>query len=140
MPIKIVARVEDNGLLRRLNRASDGIKRLAARDVRKVSLAVEKRVKIDMPVDTGRARASWGHWTPGDVVRPDEKNRATRDDAYWLITDGGLTIQQGSNVVYIAPLNEGHSQQAPAGFIDKAAAAGARELEVELARTVDGVM
>jgi len=70
-----------------------------------------------MPVDTGRARASWGHWTPGDIRG--NKN-AGSSDAVWNVTDGGLSITQGSNVRYIGLLNEGHSKQAPAGFLDRA--------------------
>lgn len=78
--------------------------------LRGVSFATEKQIKEWMPVDTGRARASWGHGGthPGDSV--------------WREEEGGLSITQGSNVEYIEFLNAGHSRQAPAGFIDKAQA------------------
>lgn len=92
----------------------------ARRVVRAVSLAVEKRVKQEMPVDSGRARASWGHWSAG--------GSGDGADAVWYETDGGLTITQGSNVVYVPALNDGHSRQAPAGFIDSAALQGEIEL------------
>ena len=88
------------------------------RRLRETSLATERRVKEEMPVDTGRARASWGHWTP-DMLRAHAKG-AEPGDAVWEEKDNGLTIVQGSNVPYIENLNAGHSKQAPAGFLDRA--------------------
>jgi hypothetical protein len=91
----------------------------ARRSVREASFAVEKRVKGDMPVRWGRARTSWGHWTPGDLVDAKKAN-ASPSDAIWKEDPDGLSITQGSNVPYIDRLNEGHSRQAPAGFLDAA--------------------
>jgi len=88
------------------------------RRLRETSLATERRVKEEMPVDTGRARASWGHWTPG-MLRAHAKG-GEPGDAVWEEKDNGLTIVQGSNVPYIENLNAGHSKQAPAGFLDRA--------------------
>lgn len=106
---------------------------IAARKVvREVSFAVEKRVKIEMPVDEGRARASWGHWTPADLVLGKQGGDASPGDAKWVSDDGGLTIEQGSNVPYIEALNAGHSRQAAAGFIDRAGLFGQLMLEEEL--------
>lgn len=96
------------------------IRKQAVGAVKGASFAVERRVKQEMPVDTGRARASWGHWG-GAAGGP--------GDAHWLELDGGLAIEQGSNVDYIVFLNAGHSRQAGAGFIDRAAAHGQLELE-----------
>lgn len=105
-----------------------------AKDTTKaVSFAVEKRIKIEMPVRTGRARASWGHWTPGQLRQAGrEAGDASSSDAVWVSADGGLTITQGSNVGYIEQLNAGHSRQAPAGFIDRAEMFGQLMLEEEL--------
>ncbi len=104
--------------------------------VRQVSLALERRVKNEMPVDTGRARASWGHWTPGHLRKitvttgGGEKVKVTRaewggaqpmtDDAHWKEDEWNLEIEQGSNVEYIDYLNAGSSTKAPAGFLDAA--------------------
>lgn len=111
------------------------ITRAQAREaVREASFAVEKRVKIEMPVDTGRARASWGHWQAGDLFSPNKD--AGPDDALWEEQDDGLTIVQGSNVPYIEMLNNGHSRQAPAGFLDAAQLTGQVELEKEV-RAID---
>lgn len=117
--------------------ASDSVKlpeemRAAAKKLnRAVSFAVEKRIKIEMPVDTGRARASWGHWTSADL-RGAEAMEGDEADAIFEELDGGLTIVQGSNVDYIEWLNQGHSRQAPAGFIDRAAMFGQLTLEEKL--------
>ena len=86
--------------------------------LRETSLAIERRVKDAMPVDTGRARASWGHWTQGDLRK--HAQGAGPGDAVWEPKDDGLTIVQGSNVSYIEQLNAGTSRQAPAGFLDAA--------------------
>lgn len=96
--------------------------------LRAVSLAAERRIKDAMPVLTGRARASWGHWTPGDVHNP----KANAGDAHYKEDDANLTIEQGSNVEYIEALNAGHSQKAPAGFIDTAELNTQRELDAEI--------
>lgn len=83
-----------------------------------------------MPVDTGRARASWGHFTPGDVRNNPDANAG---DAIWDdLKDGGMTITQGTNVEYVEGLNAGHSQQAPAGFLDAAEDAAQRALDREI--------
>jgi hypothetical protein len=99
------------------------------RKVRSVSLTAERRVKDEMPKRTGRAAGSWGHWTPGDIsANPD----ASSADAVWEVSDNGFTITQGSNVEYVEALNDGHSRQAPAGFIDAAEAQSQRELDREI--------
>jgi len=117
-------------LARQASQAERVTARAARQSVKAASFAVEKRVKLEMPVDTGRARASWGHWTPGDMARPNRE--ASAADALWQSDDGGLTITQGSNVPYIEQLNQGHSRQAPAGFLDTAQLTGQVELEKEL--------
>jgi len=117
-------------LARQASQAERVTARAARQSVKAASFAVEKRVKVEMPVDTGRARASWGDWTPSDVVKP--SSDASDADALWQSEDGGLTITQGSNVPYIEQLNQGHSRQAPAGFLDTAQLTGQVELEKEL--------
>ena len=103
--------------------------------VRKVSFSVERVIKQTMPVDTGRARASWGHWTPALL-----RNQAGGDAAgaaVWDEKDDGFTIEQGSNVAYIDALNDGTSQQAPAGFLDMAEERGNKALEDEIDKIID---
>lgn len=108
----------DKELGQAFSRLRDELKPEAVKELRSTSLAVMGRIKREMPVDSGRARASWGQWTSQDIVKASPE--AGADDAHWQETDGGLTIEQGSNVPYIKELNEGHSQQRAAGFIDVA--------------------
>lgn len=77
-------------------------------------------IKQAMPVDTGRAKAGWGKHTPDDIVRNDPKNASVPGDAVWTVSPKGWSIRQGTTIGYVALLNEGSSQQAPAGFIDAA--------------------
>src|SRR3990167_3247681 len=42
----------------------------AVRTVKSASFAVERRIKTEMPGDTGRARASWGHADAGLLLKP----------------------------------------------------------------------
>lgn len=119
----------------------------ARETLKAVSFAVEKEIKRRMPVDTGRARASWGHWSGGSLRKHTVKSSsffglrktktkvannqdANAGDSVWI--DTGLSITQGSNVEYIEYLNNGHSRQAPAGFIDLAAMKGELELQARL--------
>lgn len=101
-------------LARDAKQAKQVVKETAWATLKGASFALERGIKEDMPVDTGRARASWGHWTaagaraeggPGDAVYKEDEEK--------------LSITQGSNVEYIVFLNAGHSRQAAAGFIDK---------------------
>lgn len=77
--------------------------------IRVVSFSAERMIKIRMPVDTGRARASWGH---------NSGAMAAVDESIWQEDEDALSLTQGSRVGYIEQLNEGSSKQAPAGFID----------------------
>ena len=95
-----------------------------------VTLETVRFVKDMMPVDTGRARASWGEWTATDRVKsnPDAKE----EDAVLQMKRAALETVQGSNVPYIERLNEGHSKKAPAGFLDMAAEWAETDLEKRL--------
>jgi hypothetical protein len=79
--------------------AKAAIRRRLPASVKEASLKTLADIRPRIPIDTGRARNSWGT----DV---------------WEERDGGLEIEQGSEVVYFQRLNEGYSQQAPAGFVD----------------------
>lgn len=125
MEIKVHVEGADE-VIRQLERAPGTIRKQAGAIIRAAALALMRRVKSEMPVDSGRARASWGVWTPGDLAKPNPD--ATRADAHYEERDGGLTVSQGSNVGYVAGLNQGSSRQAPAGFIDKGVEVAQRAL------------
>ena len=85
-----------------------------------VSRQTQDEVQFEMPVDTGWAQARWGVPEYGGI---------------WERRDNGLTIEQGSSIEpfeYIERLNEGSSQQAPAGFIDTAAERAGDRLETAI--------
>jgi hypothetical protein len=85
-----------------------------------VTLAVDSELVNTTPVDTGRARSNWlpslnrpdGRQV-GVGQKPDTRNAIAR----YKLSD---TIFITNNLPYITKLNEGSSQQAPAGFVDAA--------------------
>jgi hypothetical protein len=89
-----------------------------------------RHIKANMPVDIGRARASWGQWTPQDL-RPanaqDARGRrqlaaAGPYDTHHAENRAELWIEQGSNLPYVHLLNAGWSKQHAGGFVDEGAA------------------
>ncbi|MHC4644042.1 MAG: hypothetical protein ACYTBJ_00975 [Planctomycetota bacterium] len=66
------------------------------------------------PVDTGRAKANWAlGMSPTDTNYADITNA---DNFEYRLRDG-TTIWIYNNLVYIVPLEEGHSKQAPRGMV-----------------------
>jgi len=102
---------------------AEKVAQVLATEIMAQALRTVARVKREMPIDTGRARASWG--SPSEAFEP--------GDAVWQVEDNGQTVIQGSNVEYVPGLNEGHSKQAPAGFIDAAAADADEEVNRRIA-------
>lgn len=136
--VTITAKIDDNGLIDRFKRADIETKARIKPLPREVSLIGVRRIKMDMPVDTGRARASWGIWTPGDAKAED--SNAKQSDAVFSVSGDGLTVTQGTNVSYVEELEKGSSQQAPAGFIEAAANAMADALMKKVSDILDGVI
>jgi hypothetical protein len=106
--------------------------RAAASEVLAESETTSNEVQAQMPVLTGWAQSTWG-----DTAMP---------GGIWEISDNGLSIEQGADRMaaighyeYIIKLNEGSSQQAPAGFIDVAAERGGDRLEARLNEIADMV-
>lgn len=116
---------------------------LIVKDVEDVSVAIMWRIKRIMPVDTGRARATWGIFTAellvkssiatngkGKVIGMGE-NPPNPNESVWKVYDKGMRIKQGANLKphnYIEELNAGSSTQAPALFLDVAEQVAADEL------------
>jgi hypothetical protein len=109
---------------RKVDRDIRQVGELLRQGVLKVSLSAKRMIQLRMPVDTGRAKSSWGNVPAAPP--------ALANEGIWEVKDDGMTIIQGSRVPYIERLNEGHSSQAPAGFIDAEEAAAAASLEKEL--------
>lgn len=109
------------------------------RMMRKVALKVDSTVVLATPVDTGRARSNWivnldaeakgpiEAYEPGEAQSTAAANaRAALEQANKTIAQykAGQTIHITNNLDYIGRLNEGHSAQAPAAFVEEAVHAG----------------
>lgn len=107
--------------------------------MKKVAVAVDQTVVMATPVDTGRARSNWQvglNQEPEGVREPYVEGKegstggpnaqAAIDEARREISKykRGQEINITNNLPYIERLNNGHSAQAPAGFVQKAIHAG----------------
>ena len=130
----------------RMGLLADRVERRAPMLQRKVALNILSLVVQGTPVGNkniwlepnkapvgyvgGRARANWFvsvGGASGDMTDDvDAGGQATIDRGKATIegAQGGAPIYLTNNQPYIIPLNEGHSHQAPAGFIDTAVLAG----------------
>lgn len=108
---------------------------------KQVALAVDQTVVIGTPVDTGRARSNWqvqaGAMPEGvkDAYAPGKGANTVAQNTQAAIEQGKIAIQAASveqeihvtnNLAYIGKLNDGHSAQAPAGFVEEAVMNGIR--------------
>lgn len=131
-------RVEQTQLLKHielLKRSPAAIEEQLWQGLLRVHKSTMTQIKVAMPIDTGRARASWGKFTSGDirssVSRAGSPNPANSGDAIEELNRGNLEAIQGTHVPYVPRLNAGWSQQAPAGFIDMAEAQAKTKMEEE---------
>jgi hypothetical protein len=120
---------------RRMQQIGVNVETNAAKAVKLTALAVDQTVVLATPVDTGRARANWqvqaGAAPAGvrDAYVPGTGATTGAQNAQAAIEQGkiaisaatpGLAIHITNNLPYIGKLNEGHSAQAPAGFVEQA--------------------
>lgn len=105
------------------------LQRVIERVTIKITLDCTANLIETTPVDTGWARANWipGLNPPGTepLGKPDAIGPASAAQAQGTAAVAAYTLQQGrifisNNVPYILILNDGHSNQAPAGFIQRA--------------------
>lgn len=90
--------------------------------VRFLSLSFYRDVKLMTPVDTGRARANWHldlNVVDVRIIEPGEGDGNIEAIASYKL---GQTVFISNNLPYIRALNNGHSIQAPAGFVEDALA------------------
>ncbi len=71
------------------------------------------------PVDTGHARRNWimSVGSPDTVERGQGGDDGRAAVMAWSLADGPLYVN--NNAPYILRLNDGHSKQQPAGFIER---------------------
>lgn len=108
--------------------------------VTRLTLDATANLIEDTPVDTGWARANWvpaigapdltprtaepsASAVPGAAA---QQQAATALAAGWKFGDGQVFIT--NNVPYIGPLNDGHSGQAPSGFVEAAIGRAVKDL------------
>lgn len=132
----------------RISRIANSIEQGATRVQRQVAIAVLQPVVLGTPVGNitlwnlnsrqharkgysgGRARGNWqvglGAAPSGAVDTKDASGGPTIQKGTDEIqkSEPGQSIWLTNNLPYITPLNEGHSHQAPAGFVEKAVLAG----------------
>jgi len=118
------------------------------RMVKDASIAVLDTVVHRTPHDTGLARANWN--TSVRTSRPDVSVTTETDyDGDETVAKGRAIIESAklnpgqvifiSNAVaHIVPLNEGWSQQAPAGFVEQAVQAGVETVKRRKGTMFDG--
>ena len=106
-----------------------GLERVTERVVTKLTIDLHRGLTKATPVDTGFARANWVPRIGAaqrDVVGSAEDRggigAARRDSTSGLAQVLSYKLPQGqvfvtNNVFYIRYLNDGHSPQAPAGFV-----------------------
>lgn len=114
---------------------------------RKTALAVDQALVLATPVDTGRARSNWlvslgsGRSNVVDPYAPTNKAGIGESaNAQGAISQGSGEIARAvpsqdiyitNNLPYIVPLNQGHSAQAPAMFVEQAIEAGSQAVKSE---------
>lgn len=120
---------------RDIRAVNKGLVQGVERSIAEMALSVFSSVVISTPVDTGRAR---GNWQPSirepitsEISGTDKSGQPTISKARSNFGrfEVGQTIFISNNVPYIERLNEGHSSQAPAGFVQKAIQAGIQNLD-----------
>lgn len=86
--------------------------------VRAITLELFTSISDRTPVDTGRARASWNVSEDTiDTTVPAEGTYTTNGTKPFPSLSGRKRIFIVSNLDYIEPLENGHSEQAPVGMV-----------------------
>lgn len=112
------------------------LKKFTERKIKELTLAITANLIEDTPLDTGWAR---NNWVPR-IGAPPEGVAGSRDSVSGVAQSlgqasvaSGYKVEAGpvfisNNVPYISALNDGHSKQAPAGYIQRAIAKGVKEV------------
>lgn len=114
--------------------------------IRYTALRVHNGVIEKTPVDTGRARGSWGLslGSPGTYELPEgnygpdggaQRARAEQQNLDQLTGENPQDVWIFNNLPYIEALENGHSQQAPLGMV----AVTLAEVEAEIGAQLDAI-
>lgn len=91
------------------------------------AILIDSQLILNTPVDTGRARANWlpsidapdlSIVPPSSTGAPNSVQRDADIQSELTRFNFKNTIYISNNLPYIKRLNDGHSQQAPAGFVE----------------------
>lgn len=104
---------------------ADGLGDKVGEAQRKLAIDFMSKMQLKSPVDTGRFRRSWNaSWDEPDTTVEDPREEGTYDRLTAEEMDPGPR-PMGANNLYVSnylpygpPLNDGHSDQAPAGFFE----------------------
>lgn len=119
------------GFSTRIRAVAKTIPQNADKLVREVVIGATSVVAMGTPVDTGRARGNWqaqlGEAAQGELPAPGSPGAGAqqaiqRAAEVAAAYPGGVEVHITNNLPYIIPLNEGHSKQAPAQFVQTALA------------------
>jgi hypothetical protein len=98
-------------------REAEKLRKALAQAPKALILEIDKELRRTTPVDTGNARANWVPSVGSPAPRGDRAAGTAAVLAYRL-DQGALYVSNG--VPYIRQLNNGHSKQAPALFVEAA--------------------
>lgn len=101
--------------------------------VKQTGLAIYSNIVLNTPVDTGRARQNWNIDINVVDVKITQDTGSDPDIGKALVATAKCTLRDiiyiSNNLPYIRRLNDGYSQQAPAGFVEGAIQVGKRQAE-----------
>ena len=126
---------------KRIDRIAVQVEGNVEQAVKDCASAVLRSVVVNTPVDTGMARSNWSPALDRafdglfSARVPGEKGATAEENAAATIEAGMPTIEAfdvaanreihiTNNAPHIQPLNDGHSKQAPAGFVQIAVMEG----------------
>lgn len=124
---------------------SRGLKKAAERVIKAITVNVAAELVERTPVDTGWARGNWvpsvGAPHEGTVGTPESPGTGAYETGLGQVAAYQLELGPtfvSNNVSYINRLNEGHSAQAPAGFVQVAIAKAVADTTADLANLEEG--
>lgn len=120
---------------KRIGRIALKIEGNVEKGLRKAALAIDNALVNTTPFDTGRARSNWlaNIDAPASgTVEPTDPGTATARAAAEINkfkVGRNTTIHLTNNLPYIVRLDQGWSEQRPAGFVKRAVLAGLRAVK-----------
>jgi hypothetical protein len=119
---------------RRIAKHARNVEVKSNENIKKMAILIDQTVTVATPVLTGHARANWqatiGPETTEVLDQEDPSGQTAIANATAVIEGRKpeQTIHITNNVKYVPRLNEGHSAQAPAQFVQQAVNVGVNAL------------